>query len=134
MSDRENLERVGIVFDPDRLPSPLKQKIACVGTGFGIEVQKPADDARGLVSIFGSGQPRVEIGALFRRRFRSRLVLFHLRRLAIRLARGRLAVRVVLGRLAVRLALGGLAVQVVLRRIRWFSRPSGSAGQKDREC
>ena len=48
-------------------------------------MQKPGDDPGGLVRVLRGGEPRVEIGALFRGRFRRRLVLFRLRRLPVRL-------------------------------------------------
>ena len=76
----EDFERVGIVLDPDRLARPLKQEIGGVRAGFGIVVQKPGDDPGSLVRVLRGGEPRIEIGALFRGRFRRRLVLFRLRR------------------------------------------------------
>ena len=109
----EDLERIGILLDPDRLPRPPKQKIGGVRTGFGIAVQKPGDDPRGLVSVLRGGKPRVEIGALFRGRFRGRFVLFRLR--------------------GVRLGLRRLRVRGGFRRSRRFVRPRRRAGQKGRD-
>ena len=85
----EDRERVGIVLDPDRLPRAMKQKIAGVRAGFGVSMEKPANDAGSLVRVLGGGEPRVEIRPLLGRRLRRRLGLFRLRRRGVRLGVGR---------------------------------------------
>ena len=87
------------------MPGALQQKIAGVGTGFGIAAQKPADDALGLVGVRRGGEPRIEFGALLGQRFRLGFVPFRLRRGTVRIGLG---------------------------RARQISRPRRRAGRKDR--